>query len=184
MATFTIVLIVLVILSFLLVLTYNRLITLRNRAQEAFSDIDVQLKRRHDLIPNLVETVKGYASHERGVFERVTEARSKAMAAQTVGERAKAENQLSQALMSLYAVSERYPELKASANFLELQREIRDTEDKILASRRFYNTNVRDLNTKIETFPTNLLAFSFGFGKMEFFEVEEPTEREAPKVKF
>ena len=184
MEIFSIVLIVLVGFFFLLVLIYNRLVTLRNRAREAFSDIDVQLKRRHDLIPNLVETVKGYASHEREVFEKVTEARSKAMAAKTVGERAKTENALSKALMTLYAVSERYPELKASTNFLELQREIRDTEDKILASRRFYNTNVRDLNTKIETFPTNLLASAFGFQKMEFFGIEEPAEREAPEVKF
>lgn len=179
-----IILIALAFLFLFLVFSYNRLVTLRNRAQEAFSDIDVQLKRRHDLIPNLVETVKGYASHEREVFEKVTQARSQAMAAQTVGERANAENALSRALMSLYAVSERYPELKASVNFLELQRELRDTEDKIQASRRFYNTNVRDLNTKIETFPTNLIASAFSFQKIEFFEIEEPGERETPQVKF
>lgn len=167
-----------------LVFAYNRLVTLRTRAKEAWSDIDVQLKRRYDLIPNLVETVKGYAVHERGVFEKVTEARSRAMGAKTVGEKAQAENFLSETLKSLFAVSERYPDLKASTNFLELQRELRDTEDKIQASRRFYNTNVRDLNIKIEIFPANLVASMFGFQKMEFFEVAEPGEREAPKVEF
>ena len=166
------------------VLVYNSLVALRNRSQEAFSDIDVQLKRRHDLVPNLVETVKGYAAHEREVFEKVTQARAQAMGAKTMGERVKAENALSGALMGLYAVSERYPQLKASTNFLELQRELRDTEDKIQASRRFYNTNVRDLNTKIETFPSSVIASMFSFKKMEFFEVEEPGEREAPKVEF
>jgi len=167
-----------------LILIYNRLITLRNRAREAFSDIDVQLKRRHDLIPNLVETVKGYAAHERGVFENVAKARSQAMGAKTIGEKAQAENFLSETLKTLFAVSEGYPELKASVNFLELQRELRDTEDKILASRRFYNTNVRDLNIKIESFPVNLVALPLGFKKMEFFEIEAPAEREAPSVKF
>lgn len=175
---------VVVLVIFWFVAIYNGLVKLRNRAREAFSDIDVQLKRRHDLIPNLVETVKGYAAHERGVFEKVTEARSKAMGAKTVGERARAENELSKALMTLYAVSERYPDLKASTNFLELQRELRDTEDKIQASRRFYNTNIRDLNTKIESFPVNLMAPALGFKKMEFFEIEAPAEREAPKVRF
>jgi len=172
------------LVAFWLVALYNDLIKLRNRAREAFSDIDVQLKRRHDLIPNLVETVKGYAAHERELFEKVAEARSRAMGAKTIGEKAEAENALSSTLKTLFAVSERYPELKASTNFLELQRELRDTEDKIQAARRFYNSNVRDLNTKIETFPTNILASIFGFKKMEFFEIEAPEEREVPKVNF
>jgi len=175
---------ILVLMVFWLVTLYNGLVKLRSRAKEAFSDIEVQLKRRHDLIPNLVETVKGYAAHEREVFERVTEARSKAMGAKTIGEKIQAENNLSKALMNLYAVSENYPELRASTNFLELQRELRDTEDKIQAARRFYNTNVRDLNIKIESFPGNIVASTFGFKKMEFFEIEEPTEKEAPKVQF
>lgn len=174
---------IIALIIFWFVAIYNGLVKLRSRAREAFSDIDVQLKRRHDLIPNLVETVKGYASHEREVFERVTQARSQAMGAKTTGEKAKAENYLSQTLKTLFAVSERYPELKASENFLELQRELRDTEDKIQAARRFYNTNTRDLNIKIESFPENIFASIFGFKKMEFFEIEE-AEREAPRVKF
>ena len=139
-------------------LTYNSFIALKNRAKEAWSDIDVQLKRRYNLIPNLVETVKGYAAHEKGVFEKVTEARTKAIGAQTIKEKGEAENMLSSTLKSLFAVAENYPDLKASTNFLELQRELRDTEDKIQASRRFYNTNVRDLNIKIEVFPANIVA--------------------------
>jgi LemA protein len=166
------------------ILTYNRLITLRNRAKEAWADIDVQLKRRYNLIPNLVEAVKGYASHEKGVFERVTEARTKAMGAQTVKEHSQAENMLSGTLKSLFAVAENYPELKASVNFLELQRELRDAEDKIQAARRFYNTNVRDLNIKIEVFPANIVANIFKFARMEFFEVEQTAVREVPQVKF
>lgn len=166
-----------------LIFTYNRLVTLRNRTKEAWSDIDVQLKRRYNLIPNLVETVKGYAKHEREVFENVTEARAKAMGAKTIKEHSEAENYLSQTLKTLFAVAENYPQLKASENFLELQREIRDTEDKIQAARRFYNTNVRDLNTKIESFPANIIAQSFGFERREFFETEEAA-REVPKVKF
>ncbi len=166
------------------VLTYNRLITLRNRSQEAWSDIDVQLKRRYDLIPNLVETVKGYASHERELFEKVTEARTRAMAAGTMAERGQAENALSSTLKSLFAVTENYPQLKASENFLELQRELRDTEDKVQAARRFYNGNVRDLNVKIEVFPAKIVASLFGFKKMEFFEIEEPAAKEAVRVNF
>lgn len=166
------------------ILTYNRLITLRNRAKEAWADIDVQLKRRYNLIPNLVEAVKGYASHEKGVFEKVTEARTKAMGAQTVKEHSQAENMLSGTLKSLFAVAENYPELKASVNFLELQRELRDAEDKIQAARRFYNTNVRDLNIKIEVFPANIVANIFKFARMEFFEVEQTAVREVPQVKF
>ena len=167
-----------------LVITYNRLVTLRARTKEAWSDIDVQLRRRYDLIPNLVETVKGYATHERELFEKVTEARAKAMSATSVKEKGQAENVLSNTLKSLFAVVENYPDLKASQNFLELQRELRDTEDKVQAARRFYNGNVRDLNIKIETFPTNLIAAPLGFAKMDFFEIEEPAVREPVKVKF
>ena len=178
-----IIIIIVAVIAVWIALTYNRLVALRNRAKEAWSDIDVQLKRRYNLIPNLVETVKGYATHERELFEKVTKARTKAMQAQTVEERGKAENALSSTLKSLFAVAENYPDLKASANFLELQRELRDTEDKIQAARRFYNTNVRDLNIKIESFPVNLIASIFNFKKMGFFEVEE-AGREVPKVKF
>ena len=166
------------------VLMYNRLITLRNRVREAFSDIDVQLKRRYDLIPNLVNTVKGYAAHEKGVFEKVTEARARAMGATGVHDKAAAENMLSGALKSLFAVAEAYPDLKASANFVELQRELRDTEDKIQAARRFYNTNVLSLNTSAESFPSNIIARIFSFKKEEFFELEDVEQREAPKVSF
>ena len=148
MNTLTIISIVLVVVVLWLVAAYNRFVSLRNRAKEAWSDIDVQLKRRYDLIPNLVETVKGYASHERELLEKVTQARTQAMGAQTIKEKGEAENFLSSTLKSLFAVSENYPDLKASVNFLELQRELRDTEDKVQASRRFYNTNVRDLNIK------------------------------------
>ncbi|HDJ30615.1 MAG TPA: LemA family protein [bacterium] len=166
--------------------TYNRLVTLRNRAKEAWADIEVQLKRRYNLIPNLVETVKGYASHERELFEKVTEARSKAMTAGTMKEKADAENALTSTLKSLFAVVENYPNLQASKNFLELQEELRDTEDKIQAARRFYNTNVRDLNIKIETFPSNIIARWFKFKKMEFFEIEEgySVARQPVRVKF
>ena len=164
--------------------TYNRFITLRNRVREAFSDIDVQLKRRYDLIPNLVNTVKGYAAHEKGVFEKVTEARARAMGATGAHDKAAAENMLSGALKSLFAVAEAYPDLKASANFVELQRELRDTEDKIQAARRFYNTNVLSLNTSAESFPPNIIARIFSFKKEEFFELEDVEQREAPKVSF
>jgi len=183
MTIFGIVLIILFVLVAWIVLTYNRLVTLRNRAKEAWADIEVQLKRRYDLIPNLVETVRGYMVHEREVFEKVTEARAKAMGAKTIREKAEAENYLSETLKTLFAVAENYPDLKASTNFLELQRELVDTEDKIQAARRFYNANVRDLNTMIESFPANIIASAFGFKKMEFFEIPA-TEREAPKVKF
>ncbi len=175
---------VLGILALYLIGLFNRLVVLRNRAQEAWSDIEVQLKRRYDLIPNLVQTVKGYASHEKGVFEKVTQARSAAMGAQGMEAKAEAENMLSSTLKSLFAVSESYPELKASENFLELQKELRDTEDKVQASRRFYNTNVRDLNIALEKFPTNMIAPSFSFKKMEFFEVADAAQRQTPKVEF
>ncbi len=167
-----------------LIAVYNRLVTLRARTKEAWSDIDVQLRRRYDLIPNLVETVKGYAAHERELFEKVTEARARAMGAAGIKEKGEAENMLSNTLKSLFAVAENYPDLKASQNFLELQRELRDTEDKVQAARRFYNGNVRDLNIKIESFPTNLIAGALGFIKMEFFEIEEAAAREPVKVSF
>ena len=178
-----IILVVIVLIIFWIAGGFNRLVTLRNRAKEAWSDIDVQLKRRYDLIPNLVETVKGYATHEKETFEKVIEARAKAMGAQTVKDRAEAENSLSQTLKSIFALAENYPDLKASQNFLELQRELTDTEDKVQASRRFYNGNVRDLNTQIETVPTNIIASLFGFQKMEFFEIAE-AEKAPVQVKF
>ena len=184
MATFTIIILAVIIVGVLwLISDYNGLVKLKNRAKEAWSDISVQLKRRYDLIPNLVETVKGYATHEKELFEKVTQARSNAMSAQGVKEKAGAENMLSDTLKSLFAVSENYPDLKASVNFLELQRELTDTEDKIQASRRFYNTNVRDLNIKIESFPTNTIASMFGFKQMELFEAQG-AEKEAVNVKF
>ena len=166
------------------IFTYNRLVTLKNRGKEAWSDIDVQLKRRYNLIPNVIETVKGYATHERELFESVTKARTQAMGATTMEDHSKAENMLSATLKTLFAVAENYPQLKASDNFLELQRELRDTEDKIQAARRFYNGNVRDLNTKIETVPANIVASLFKFGRMEFFEIEEAAAREPVNVKF
>ncbi|HBO64336.1 TPA: hypothetical protein DD425_00040 [Candidatus Saccharibacteria bacterium] len=158
--------------------TYNSLVTLRIRVDEAWSDINVQLKRRLDLIPNLVETVKGYAKHESGVFEKVTEARAQVMNAKGVKDTAAAENQFEGALKSLFAVAEAYPDLKANENFKELQNELVDTEDKIQASRRFYNSGVTGLNTKIQTFPANVVAAMFKFTNREFFDVDE-TEREA-----
>lgn len=167
-----------------LVLTFNGLVRRRYRVREAWSDIEVQLKRRYDLIPNLVETVKGYMAHESGVFEKVTEARTKAMGAGTKEEKLGAENILSGTLKTLFAVSENYPDLKANANFLDLQRELADTENKIQAARRFYNGNVMDYNTKIEIFPTNLIASPFGFKKEEFFGLESETERQPVKVTF
>jgi LemA protein len=167
------------------VYTYNRLITLRVRSNEALSDIDVQTKRRYDLIPNLVETVKGYMQHERNVLENVTRARTEAMGAPgDAFEKAGKENVLSATLKTLFAVAENYPDLKANANFLELQRELADTENKIQAARRFYNGNVRDLNTKIEVFPASIVANMFKFEKMKFFEVSTAEERESVKVKF
>lgn len=162
---------------------YNGLVTLKNRVDEAWSDIDVQLKRRYDLIPNLLNTVKGYASHEKEVFEKVTQARTMAMNAGTAEAKAGAENMLSGALKSLFAVAEAYPDLKANQNFLELQRELTDTEDKIQASRRFYNGNARDFNIKIELFPNNIIAGMLNFTKREFFEAAEG-EKENVKVEF
>lgn len=175
---------IVILLALWIIFAFNDLVKLKNRAKEAWADIDVQLKRRYDLIPNLVETVKGYAAHEKELFEKVTEARTKAMGAQTLKDKGEAENVLSGTLKTLFAVAENYPDLKASVNFLELQRDLSDTEDKIQAARRFYNGNVRDLNIKVESFPSNIIASSFGFGKMELFELETAAEREAPKVEF
>ena len=163
--------------------SYNGFIRLRTRAEEAWSDIDVQLKRRYDLIPNLIETVKGYMTHERETLESVTNARTTAMGGGTVGEQAASENMLTGALKSLFAVSESYPDLKANENFLELQRELTDTENKIQASRRFYNTNVRDLNIKIESFPSNIVAGIFKFITREFFELAEDEQAAKDPVK-
>ena len=177
---------VVAVLVIYIIATYNGLIKLKVRVEEAWSDITVQLKRRADLIPNLVNTVQGYAKHEKSVFEEVTKARSAIMDAQgDVQKSAEAENMLTGALKSLFAVAEAYPDLKANQNFVELQRELVDTEDKIQASRRFYNGGVRDMNTKVETFPSNIIAGMFSIGKREFFEVEDQAAVEKPvEVKF
>lgn len=164
--------------------SYNGFVRLKNRAKEAWSDIEVQLKRRYDLIPNLVSTVKGYAAHESQVFEKVTQARAQAISAQGVPEKAQAENALSATLKSLFAVSEAYPDLKASVNFLELQRELTDTEDKIQAARRFYNGNARDMSIKLESFPSSIVGKIGNFKPFELFELEEPAAKEPPKVQF
>lgn len=185
--TLLIVLGVVAVIAIAIIAMYNGLIRLKNRVDEAWSDIDVQLKRRYDLIPNLVETVKGYAAHEKDTLERVIKARNEAMAIQNSGDaekKAEAENALSSTLKSIFALSESYPDLKANQNFLELQRELTDTEDKIQASRRFYNGNVRDFNTKLQVFPTNIMAGMLGFKAREFFEIAEAKEREAVQVKF
>jgi LemA protein len=163
---------------------YNVLVRLRNQLENAWAQIDVQLKRRHDLIPNLVETVKGYAKHERETLENVIQARNIAVNAKTVGERAEAENVLTGALKSLFDVAEAYPDLKANQNFLRLQEELASTENKVAFSRQFYNDSVMTYNTRIEIFPTNLIATMFNFGRREFFEVKAEAEREAPQVKF
>lgn len=175
-----ILIIVAVILVIVVIAMYNSLVKLKIRTEEAWSDIKVQLKRRMDLIPNLVNAVKGYAKHEKDVFENVTKARADVLGASGVKETAKAENQFEQTLKSLFAVAENYPQLRASENFSKLQDELTDTEDKIMASRRFYNGAVRELNTKTDTFPSNLIANMFGFKKREFFEVENMTEAEKP----
>jgi len=175
---------IIVIVVLWVAFAYNRLVKLRQRTKEAWADIDVQLKRRYDLIPNLLETVKGYAKHEQSVFDNVTRARASAVSAKTVDEQAQAENNLSQTLKSLFAVVENYPELKASQNFMALQQELSDTENKIQSARRFYNTNVRDLNIRIESFPDNLMAKLFNFQKMSLFELAEEAARQAPKVSF
>ena len=180
--------IILIVIGALVVIygiaTFNSLIRLNNRAQEGFSDIDVQLKRRHDLIPNLVETVKGYAAHERQTFENVTAARNQATAAHGPEQQAQAENALTGALRQLLAVAEAYPELKASQNFIELQDELTDTEDKIQAARRGYNMTARDLNIKVESFPSRFLAPMANVSRREFFEIEDQTDRAVPQVSF
>lgn len=172
---------VVVVLAIFVIATYNGLVTLKNRVDEAWSDITVQLKRRVDLIPNLVNTVKGYASHEKEVFEKVTEARSAIQNATGVQDAAAGENMLEGALKSLFAVAEAYPDLKANQNFAQLQQELVDTEDKIQAARRFYNGGVRDLNTKIQLFPNNIFAGMLGFKEREFFELDEAGQAAAEK---
>lgn len=182
-----IILAVVVLIVIWLIATYNGLVRSKNQVDEAWSDIDVQLKRRHDLIPNLVETVKGYAAHESGVFEKVTQARAAAINAQSTGNpqaAGAAENMLTGALKSLFAVAEAYPDLKANENFAKLQDELSDTENKIQASRRFYNGTVRDFNTKLQVFPTNMIASAMGFKDREFFEIENEAERQNVQVKF
>ena len=177
-------LIVIAGLALIAVFIYNSLIVKRNRVDEAWSDINVQLKRWYDLIPNLVDTVKGYAKHEKELFEKVTQARSAAMGAGTMAEKAQAENMLSQTLKSLFAVSENYPDLKASQNFLQLQDELSDTENKIQAARRFYNGNVLEFNNTIQQFPTNVFAGVFNFSKRDFFQLESEAEKQVPKAQF
>jgi LemA protein len=179
--------VIVVILGLFLITTYNRLITLRQRVKEAWSDIDIQLKRRHDLIPNLIETVKGYAAHERGTFDEVTKARADAVAAGATGspqQMAQAENVLTGALRSLFAVAENYPQLQAIQEFKDLSENLTATEDKIAFARRFYNGNVRDFNTALQTFPTNILASTFGFKPEQYFELADQTDRDVPQVKF
>ncbi len=184
MSTSLIVIIILVVLGLWLAGAFNSLVRSRNRVKESWSDIDVQLKRRYDLIPNLVEAVKGYAAHESQVLENVIKARSAAMGAHSVKEHGQAENMLSGALKNLFALAEAYPQLRAVESFKKLQDELTDTENKIQAARRFYNTNVMTLTTKVEQFPTNLVANMFGFKKEEFFELNEEAARESVAVKF
>ena len=167
-----------------LVATYNRLVSLRQRSEEAWSDIDVQLKRRTDLVPNLVETVKGYAGHERTTLEQVTRARGAAVAAQTPEARAQAENMLTGALRQLFALAEAYPDLKANEHFRELQTSLGEIEETIQNSRRYYNAVVRDLNTTIDSFPTNFVASFFRFVKRAYFELDRPEDRQVPRVSF
>ena len=174
-----------VLMILFVVIIYNKLIRLRNTVQSSWSDIDVQLKKRYDLVPNLVETVKGYAAHERAVFEKVSEARSMAMHASSPAEKAKAENMFRDTLKSLFAVAEAYPELKANANFMQLQAQLKELEDNIEYARRYYNAVVRDFNILIESFPSNIIASQFRFQKEEFFELEAPeVERKPVKVSF
>jgi LemA protein len=181
---FLILLIVLGGVAFYVISLYNQLVKLRNGSESAWSDIDVQLKRRYELIPNLVETVKGYAAHEQKTFSEVTQARSQAMQASGPGEKSAAEGNLSRVLKSPFAVAEAYPELRANQNFLSLQEELSSLEDAIQNARRYYNAVVRDLNTRCEAFPSNLVASKFGFEKKEYFELDAPEERTAPSVSF
>jgi len=184
MSIASIIFLILVVVILLVIGLYNSLVRSRNRVKESWSDIDVQLKRRYDLIPNLIETVKGYAAHEKEVFERVTKARSAAMGAHTMAEHSQTENILSGALKSLFALAEAYPTLRASENFSKLQDELADTENKIQAARRFYNSNVLVLNTRVEQFPINLVASMFGFKREAFFELGAAEEKEPVKVSF
>lgn len=182
--TTTIILLVVALLAIWVIVVFNGLVRSRFRVREAWSDIEVQLKRRYDLIPNLVETVKGYMTHEKDVLEKVTLARTQALGAHNKGEQADAENMLSGTLKTLFAVSESYPDLKANTNFIELQRELSDTENKIQAARRFYNGTVMDYNTKIHMFPSNIIAGSFRFMPEEFFQLEEEEAKQPVAVKF
>lgn len=185
MTTTMILLIILAIIILWVIFAFNGFVSLRNRTEEAWADIEVQLKRRYDLIPNLVNTVKGYATHESMAFEKISQARSAAMGAKTVGEHAKTEAVLGQAVTGLFGIAEAYPDLKANTNFLELQRELSDTENKIQAARRFYNTNVRDLNTKVQSFPGNVIATIFSFTKKEFFDLaDDDVAQKNVEVKF
>lgn len=182
---FTIIFGIIAILIIWIIFGYNKLVALTNHGKEAASDIEVQLKRRYDLIPNLVNTVKGYAAHESGTLEKVVALRNSAMSATNPADKAKAEGELAGALKSIFALAEAYPDLKANANFVELQREISDTENKIQAARRFYNTNARDLAIAIESFPTNILANSFGFKKLDLFDIpDNAPEQQNVEVKF
>jgi LemA protein len=184
MTVFWIIAIIVVVLIVAAIAIYNKLISLNIRCDEASSDIDVQLKRRYDLIPNLVESVKGYATHEKSVFENVTKARAEALGAKGMEEKAKAENQLTEALKSVFAVAENYPDLKANENFAKLQDELTDTENKIQASRRFYNANVRDFNIAIQVFPSSIVANMKGFKSRELFDMDDEQAKEPVKVEF
>ena len=175
---------IIVLAASALIIIYNTFIRRKNLAAEAWSGIDVQLKRRYDLIPNLIETVKGYMQHERGLLEEITGLRSKAMGAEDLKNKAQAENALSSVLKSLFAVAESYPDLKASQNFIDLQKNLADIEDQLQLARRYYNGTVRDFNIIVESFPSNIIASVFGFKNLEFFEIEESSERAAPKIKF
>ena len=173
-----------VVLAVMLIGIYNRLVALRQTTGQAWSDVDVQLKRRYDLVPNLVETVKGYASHEKDTFEKVVQARNQAMQATSPADKAQAENFLQSTLKSLFALAEAYPDLKANQNFIQLQTELANIEEQIQLARRYYNAVVRDLNTKIESVPSNFVANMFNFQKKEYFELESAEERKAPQVSF
>jgi LemA protein len=179
-----ILIIILVVVALYVIVAYNGMIKMKNQAKEAWSDIDVQLKRRYNLIPNIVETVKGYAAHEEGVFTKVTEARAAALNATNMKDHGAAENMLSGALKSLFALAENYPELKANENFMQLQNELVDTEDKIQSARRFYNSIARDFNTKLQQFPGSIVAQTFGFKEVEFFELDDEKEKENVQVSF
>lgn len=184
MATTLVIAGIIILLVIYATATYNRLVRLRALCEEAWSGIDVFLKKRYDLIPNLVETVKGYATHEKETFENVTQARANAMSAKGVGEQEQAENNLNKALMNLYAVAEQYPDLKANSNFINLQNQLESLEGEIEKSRRYYNGSVRENNIAVATFPSNIIAGMFGFIKQKFFELTNLAERETPKVQF